>query len=255
MGQFIVEFDLKTKSPLTVEDGDVIVDKGYRTVTVRNVEADSTDDAENKARREANAFLDELCLQYGISLEVGSGLAVGPQDSPATRHIKKYFMKVSTRGGHRERIPSKVKEVSAKASNSKAYYRKASISKDTFDKFRNLYLAIEHVASKVAAAKVKGTLRDSKLIELALRECFSSTVQSLDRYLPVRDFVSTGDTIRDVAGFLFKTHRCEVNHSKLTESTKVPYVYDDEWDVQVAIPITEFIAKSLIAYEDAHLIP
>jgi len=255
MGQFIVEFDLKTKSPLTVENGDVIVDKGFKTVTVRNVEADSTDDAEKKARREANAFVDELCLQYGVNLEVGSGWTVGPQNSPTTRHIKKYFIKVNVRGGHRKRIPRKVKEVSIRPSNSKAYWRKASLSQDTFDIFRNLYLAIEHVASKIAAAKGKGTCRDSELIELALDECFSSTVHSLERYLPVRGFASTGDTIRDVAAFLYKAHRCELNHSKVTGNTKVPYVYDDEWDVQVAIPITEFVAKSLIAYEDAHLMP
>ena len=55
MGLFIVEFDLNTKPPLTVENGDVIVDRGIPTITVRNVEADSVDDAEKKARHKANA--------------------------------------------------------------------------------------------------------------------------------------------------------------------------------------------------------
>jgi hypothetical protein len=98
MGLFIVEFNLKTRSPVTVENGDVIVDRGFSTVTVRNVEADSRDDAENKARPKANAFLDELCQQYEIDLEIGNGWTVMLQDSPATRHIKKYTLKGTLRG-------------------------------------------------------------------------------------------------------------------------------------------------------------
>ena len=45
MALYIFEFALKTSSPITVENGDVIVDRGWDTVTVRNVEADSSDEA------------------------------------------------------------------------------------------------------------------------------------------------------------------------------------------------------------------
>lgn len=48
MGPFIVEFNLRTRSPLTVESGDAIVDTGYSTVTVRSVPAESHDAAINK---------------------------------------------------------------------------------------------------------------------------------------------------------------------------------------------------------------
>jgi len=85
MGLFIVEFDLRARSPITVENGDVIVDRGYSTVTVRNVETGSTDDPANKARLKANALLDELCRQYEINLKIGNSWTVMLQDSPATR--------------------------------------------------------------------------------------------------------------------------------------------------------------------------
>jgi hypothetical protein len=139
MGLFIVEFNLKTRSPVTVENGDVIVDKGYSTVTVRDVEANSTDDAESEARPKANAFLDELCRQYEIDLEIGNGWTVMLQDSPATRHIKKYTLKGTLKGGHRRRVPRVLKAVEVRPSDAKTYYRKATISKDPFDKFRNVF--------------------------------------------------------------------------------------------------------------------
>ena len=255
MGLFIVEVNLKDRSPVTVENGDVIVDKGYSTVTVRNVQAESHDDAANKARPKADAFLNELCLQHEINLEIGNGWTVMPQDSPATRHIKKFHLKIYTTGGHRKKIPRVLNKVEIRPSDAKTYYRKAAISQDTFDKFRNLYLVIENVASKIAAAKSKDGCRDSELIELALRECFSSNVQLLEDHSHIRGLVGKGDTIKKVAVFLFKGYRCQLNHSKAIEDKKIPFNPNDEWEVQSVLPLAEFVAKSLISYEDTHLAP
>jgi len=258
MGLFIVEFNLKNKqqrSPLTVENGDVIVDKGCSTVTVRSVEADSHDDAENKARPKANAFLDELCRQYGINLEVGNGCTIMLQDSPATRHIKNLYLKVYTKGGHRKRIPRVLKEVEVRPSDAKTYYRKAAISQDPFDKFRNLYLAIENVASKIVVAKGKGSLRELDLVRIALQECFSSNKQLLEEHSHVYGFENTGDIFLDVATFLYKKNRVQLSHSKTSERKKIPFNPADEWEVQVSLPLAEIVANSLLSYEDTHLIP
>jgi hypothetical protein len=253
MGLYIVEFNLEAKSPVTVEDGEVITDKGYSTVTVRNVEADSHEDAMSKARPRADAFLNELSLQYAINLEIGNGCTIGLQKSPTTRHIKKYTIKVKTLGGHRKKIPRVLKEVEIKPSDAKAYYRKAAISQDTFDKFRNLYLAIENVASKIALAKGAGLRYESELLQFALQECFSSDEQLLKNNSHVSGFENTGDIFQDVASFLYKTHRVQLNHSKASEDKKVPFNPDDEWRVQVSLPLAELVAKSLISYEDTHL--
>jgi hypothetical protein len=255
MGLFIVEFNLKARSPVTVENGDVIVDRGYSTVTVRNVEADSTDDAANKARPKANALLDELCRQYEINLEIGNGWTVMLQDSPTTRHIKKFYLKTYTTGGHRKKYPRTLKEVVIKPSDSKAYYRKAAISQDPFDKFRNLYLAIENVASKIVVAKGKGSCGELDLVRIALQECFSSNKQLLKEHSHVYGFENTGDIFLDVATFLYKKNRVQLSHSKASKNKKIPFNPDDEWEVQVSLPLAEIVANSLLSYEDTHLLP
>ena len=254
MELFIVEFNLRGKSPVTVENGDVIVDKGYSTVTVRNVEADSNDDAPEKARPKAEALLDELCWQNEIKLEIGNGYTVMKQDSPTTRHIKKYTIKVYTTGGHRKRIPRVLDKVEIRTSDAKTYYRKAAISEDPFDKFRNLYLAIENVASKIAAAKGEHPPSESELLQFALKECFSSNRQLLEEHSHVYGFENTGDIFLDVATFLYKRNRVQLSHSKASGKKKIPFNPADEWEVQVSLYLAELVAESLLSYEDAHLL-
>ena len=254
MGLFIVEFNLRARSPVTVENGDVIVDKGYSTVTVRNVKADSVEDAENKARPKANAILDELCRQYEIKLEIGNGCTIMQQDSPTTRHIKTFDIKVFTRGGHRKRIPRVLNKVEIRPSDAKTYYRKAALSQDPFNKFRNLYLAIENVASKIAAAKGEPLRPELKLLQFALKECFSSNRQLLEEHSHVYGFKNTGNIFLDVATFLYKKNRVQLNHSKASENKKIPFNPADEWEVKVSLPLAELVAESLISYEDDDLL-
>lgn len=237
-----------------MENGDVIVDKGWSTVTVRNVEANSTDDAENKARPKANAFLDELCRQYEINLEIGNGWTVMLQDSPATRHIKEYNLKIKLKGGHRKRIPHVLKEIEIRSSDAKTYYRKAAISNDPFDKFRNLYLAIENIASKIEVAKGKHFRYEKDRLKFALQECFSSNKQLLEEHSHVSGFENTGDISQDVACFLWEKNRIQLNHSKAGKNKKIPFNPNDEWEVQVSLPLAEIVANSLLSYEDTHLL-
>jgi hypothetical protein len=254
MGLFIVEFDLRARSPVTIENGDVILDRGYSTVTVRNVKADSIEGAEDKARPKANAMLDELCRQYEIKLEIGNGCTMMLQGSPTTRHIKKFHMKTFTTGGHRKRIPRVLNEVEIRPSDAKTYYRKAALSEDPFDKFRNLYLAIENVASKIAAAKGEHLRSELELLQFALKECFSSNRQLLEEHSHARGFENTGDIFLDVATFLYKKNRVQLSHSKVGQKTKMPFNRADEWEVQVSLHLAELVAGCLISYEDAHLL-
>jgi len=45
-----------------------------------------------------------------------------------------------------------------------------------------------------------------------------------------------------------------LNHSKATESKKIPFNPQDEEEVQSALPLVEFVAKSLLEYEDRSLL-
>lgn len=255
MGLFIVEFNLRARSPVTVENGDVIVDKGYSTITVRNVKADSMEDAVKKAKPKANAMLDELLMQYERKLEMGNGCTVMTQDSPMTRHIKEFNVKVCVRGGHRKRIPRVINKVEIRPSDAKSYYRKAALSRDVFDKFRNLYLAIENVASKMAATEGGAIPGELKLLEFALEKCFSSNKQMLEKHSHVYGFKNTGDIFLDVATFLYKKNRVQLNHSKASEEKKIPFNTADEWEVQVSLTLAELVARSLLSYEETHLLP
>src|SRR4030042_5908758 len=256
MGLYIVEFNMRARSPVTVENGDVIIDKGYATVTVRNVKADSVEDAENKAMPKANALLDELCRQYEVKLEVGNGCTIMLQDSPETRHIKEFDMKVFAKGGHRKKIRRVLNKVEIRPSDARTYYRKAALSKDTFDKFRNLYLAIENVASKIAAAKGKhfGYGKELGLLKFALQECFSSNKKLLEEHSHAYGFKNTGDILLDVATYLYKKNRVQLSHSKAGEERKIPFNTDDEREVEGSLYLAEFVAGAALSEEDDNLL-
>ncbi len=55
--------------------------------------------------------------------------------------------------------------------------------------------------------------------------------------------------------FLYVKNRVQLNHSKASKNKKIPFNPNDEWEVQVSLPLAELVAKSLTSYEDTHLIP
>jgi hypothetical protein len=249
MPVFYVEFNLRKRSPLTVENGGVIVDKGHTRITVRNIEADSHDDAIQKARPRAEAFLDDLHFRHGITLETGTGLGVGLQDSPEFRHSG-YDAKLKVKGGHREKFPHTLKEVAIKPSDSKALYRSAAICQHPFDRFRNLFLVIENVASKI----VKDWSNETELIKLALQTCFTPRLQDLEHFIGQYGFEYKGDIIDQVASELYGNYRTALFHSKANRDKKIPFKLEDERKVQRVLPLADFVAKSLLAYEDTYLL-
>jgi len=265
MPVFYVEFNLKKRSPVTVENGNVVVDKGHPRITVRNIEADSHDDAIQKARPRAEEFLDDLHFRERIVLETGTGLGVGLQDSPEFRHSD-YDATLKAKGGHREKFPDTLKEVATKPSDAKALYRSAAICQHPFDRFRNLFLVIENVASKIQGVKELGKSEvkqfsesgqsyEEGLLKLALDECFGKDPRSLKqtaKNLP--EFDDVQETNSQVAKILFEGYRCQLNHSKALENKKIPFNLEDERTVQQVLPLADFVAKSLLSYEDTHLL-
>jgi len=249
MPVFYVEFYLRKRSPLTVENGDVIVDKGHPHITVRNIEADSYDDAVQKARPKLKEFLDDLNFRGRVALETVPGSGVGLQDSPEFRYSG-YDATLKAKGGHRKRVPSVLETVQMKPSDAKTYYRKAAISEDPFDKFRNLYLAIENVASKI----VKDWSNETELIKLALQTCFSPKLQDLEHFVGQYGFEYKGDIIDQVASELYRNYRLGLFHSKANRDKKIPFNLEDERKVQRILPLADFVAKSLLSYEDTYLL-
>ena len=149
MGIFIIEYDLTSKPPTTVENGDVIIDKGYSTVVVRNIESVSHEDARKRAKPKAESFLNELCWRYGIVLKLGKGSTSAPQEDIAIRHLSRIHIKGSMKGWHRPKYPKTLNQLPIRPSDAKALYRKAMISDDPRDKFRELFLVIENIVTKI----------------------------------------------------------------------------------------------------------
>jgi len=87
-----------------------------------------------------------------------------------------------------------------------------------------------------------------------LQECFSSNKQLLEEHSHVYGFENSGDIFLDVATFLYKRNRVQLSHSKTTKRKKIPFNPADEWEVQVSLPLAELVAKSLLSYEDTHLL-
>jgi len=265
MPVFYVEFYLRKRSPLTVENGDVILDKGYASITVRNVQADSDDDAIQKARPKAEALLDDLHFRHGIALETGTGSGAGLQDSPEFRHSG-YHATLKVKGGHREKFPHTLKDVAIKPSDSKALYRRAAICQYPFDRFHNLYRAIENVASKIQVVKELGKSEvkqfsesgqsyEEGLLKLALDECFGKDPRSLKQVVKnLPEFDDVQETSPQVAKILFEGYRCQLNHSKALENKKIPFNLEDERAVQRVLPLADFVAKSLLSHEDTYLL-
>ena len=175
------------------------------------------------------------------------------QGSPIPRHIMEFRGETFTTGGRRKRRPTVLKEVKVKPSASKAYFRKAAISNDSFDIFRNYYLAIENVASKIAVKRNIRNYRDGDLIEIALRECFSSDLELLEDNCNIPGFKPTGNIIEAIAMQLYRSYRCALNHAKNERNNKIPFDDDDEQKVSSVLPLTELIVNSLINYEDNNL--
>lgn len=253
MSLYIVEIDLNKKSPITIENGDAIMDKGRNTVTVRNVEACSLEDAEAKAREQANSLLDELSVQYGTCLVLKNRLTIKKQDSREERHIKTLRMKISLKGYHRNLPPRKLESIEIKPAEAKAYYRAALMATNPFDEFRNYFLAIENVASNKEFMYVPKEGLD--YVTHAIQKCFSSDEdkQGLVDHAHARGFKDTGNICKDVSDFLYQENRIQINHAKANQRKKLPFSDRDLRAVEGASFLAEYVAKKLIAFNDSNL--
>ncbi len=250
---YIVEIDLNKKAPMTIENGDVIMDKGRNTVTVRNIQAKTDDDAIAIAKEKANLLLDELGYLYGTFLILGTGYTFGKQDSSEIRHIRTRILKVYTKGGHRNLPPRRVDRIDIKPMEAKAYYRAALMSTNTFNEFRNYYLAIDNVASNEEFMYVPQ--KGLNYVLFAIQKCFSSDEekQGLADHAHAKGFKSTGNICKDVSDFLYQENRNQLNHAKAKEPKKIPFRDQDLRVVEGASFLAKYVAKKLIAFYDSNL--
>lgn len=251
MSFYIVEINLNKKTPTTIKNGDVILDRGYDTVTVRNIEANSNEEAAVKAREKANHLLNELSIKHGIKLSLKDGLTIGKQSSPDERHIRTYRMKIWLAGYHRKLPPRKINSVYIKPSEAKAYYRAAQMATNSYEEFRNLFLAIENIVTDKSVFCISANSQ-REFITNALKQCFATEEdkQKLRDHTHTIGYNDTGEIYKDVSEFLYKENRNQLNHAKAKESKKLPFKDEDVREVGNACFLAEYVAKRLIEFYD-----
>jgi len=256
------------------------VSQGSDQLVAELIEACDESNAQQRALTAANLFLDALSWKCSATFAIDSNSQHIEYVTPTgQKHISitasasivltnsVTVVKKDSSGNILEvSDSSKPGRIEIKPSDAARYYRHAHLTDDPFNRFHDLYLTAENIASKIQVTKglsqkdVKrlsesGESGEEGLLKLALDACFSSNPHSLRqvaRNLP--EFDEAKDTIPQVAKILFKGYRCQLNHSKALDDKKIPFNPEDEKEVRAALPLMEFVANSLLCYEDNSLL-
>ena len=223
-----IDFTLDRHSNLEVhaQEGDMraSVEKGSSRLRVEGVEAASEDAARNLAEIFANKFLNTLAYKWDEALGIAPlPWASEPTGEPGNKSVH-VGNSISSRssltltkidaGGNVVEVydsdrPGKI-EVSK--SEAAAYYRRAALAGDPFDKFRNFYLVAENVADQIRLAKQCETPKEQSLLREALETCFAANSGLLVQVAEaVPGFVAGTDVFNGVAELLYKAHRCQLS--------------------------------------------
>lgn len=268
-----ISLTLDRASPVEADSkfGDVTVGVKLETreLSVLGIQAADKNEAIAKAEELANPFLDTLSWKHDVDLAIDPTALRAEEIGPDGRkhaHLQgKETISVSERvlivlkdatGNVVEvRDSAKPGRIGVKRSEAAAYYRRARLSSDPFDRFRNFYLVAENVADRIRAnKKVSRKLYEQKLLKLALGECFRSDRTPLHKVASsVAEYHDQGNIIAEVARLLYKGYRCQLNHAKASQNKKVPFDPENEQQVKAVLPLMEFIARSLLDYEERNL--
>lgn len=249
----------------------VEVEENSSQVAIHNVDAADGDEARGKALSAANQFLNTLSWKHDCHLAVGSNaerveyvtptgqkhVSVRVGDGSISIRERAIVVKKDASGNIIEaRDSQKLGRIGVKPSDAAAYYRQAHLTNDPFERFRNLYLAVENIADRIRTDKglSKKQFSEHSLLQLALDTCFAKDMQPLIKVAKrVYALDKKQGIIPKVAEILYKALRCQLNHSKASEDKKVPFNPQDEEEVKSALPLMDLVAKSLLGYEESSL--
>ena len=245
-----------------IDGGTVTVYKNSQEMDVTSLVAQEQQHAIAAARFLGNLFLNKLSWKhdrhYEIAYPVRSAriLPSGQEDvrdiEPPIVYGASIEMKIVDSSGNVIGDSTELGKIEVGRSEAASYYRRAQLTLDPFDKFRNFYSVIENVSSKI----YKKTAGEPEKIELecALTICFSNSLESL-KEVAMTDptFNSRENTITEVVRILYTSNRCEIAHSKAYKDKKIPFDPQDEKEVMYVLPLVKFVAKTILEYEDSSL--
>jgi hypothetical protein len=266
---WVARFALKKPSPVdagySFSTGRVHVTMHSSEIVAEEVSVASYKDAQKKALELCNLFLDQLSAEGHADLEVKAvecrlettdpngqvHISVTPDAEVICLTERIIVVKRDSSGKVIEFSDSNKPVIkSVKHTDAKSYYRKAKLSEDAFEAFRNFYLVAENVADGIRLQKGLGKIREQELLRQGLEECFRGKVDSLKhKTVSVHGAAMGVDICAGVAETLYKGDRCRLNHSKLMQQKRVPFNPSDEDQVKKALPLIEYVAKSFLDYE------
>jgi len=256
----------------------VKVQENSTQVVVHDVDAADADEAFKKALSAANQFLNTLSWKHNNHLEIQTRtFSEELTESSGKKHVinslapASIVLEARITTVHKDSSGNiigvsdsrKPGRINVNPSDAATYYRRARLTDDPFDRFRNLYLATENVSDRI---RMKRGLNKQELNEiygvqsselallrLALNECFENNLHPLIGATRIYTFDNNQSIVPQVAQMLYKGHRCQLDHSKASEDKKIPFNLQDEEEVKTALPLMDFIAKSLLGYEETSL--
>jgi hypothetical protein len=260
--RFILAGGAYVQADAVIDGAEVTVSKGAREFDVVGVIADSQEHAISTARFLANMFLNKLSWRHGHHLEIAypvrtsRNLASGQEDvqciEPPVVYAASIELRILDAAGNVVADSTKLGKIEVGRSEAAPYYRRAHLSNDPFDKFRNFYLAVENVSSSLRVKVNRSSLKEQRLLEAALTECFRGREDSLTQAAKGTAGLDLNKPVaQEVSKVLYKGHRCQLNHSKALQDKKIPFDPQDEEDVQSVLPLVDFVAKCLLEYEEA----
>ena len=253
-----VYFYLTSPSPISlnfeINNFRVRVIESFKQISVHNIQAVNQNAAWTKALDAATTCIDCLSWKYDVVLSINIGRLNIEEIDLIGKTVNRtgYASAVAravivVKGIHQTPAIIKIKK-----SEAASYYRKGCLSVDPFDKFRNVYFAVENISSQIYR-KQPGEPEKIEL-ERALEVCFVNRLQSLFEVAKAEPtFNAKETTISEVTRILYTINRCQLNHSKVYKDKKVPFDPQSETEVMNALPLVKFVAKTFLEYEESSL--
>lgn len=243
-----------------VEGAKVSGERGKDSIFVTHIQAESFEEARDKALSLANKFLDEFCLESDFAARI-LPMPCWVEDPKGSRFLvvadeaivldDEFLLEKRRANGAliERRSSSDPVKIEVDAQDCSRFFRKGRLSeeaRDWFDAFRNYFFAIEWIS---AAHTTSG--REKSRLVATLKQCFQDQKalnELRQRATSCEGFTErAGDLYTDVAEFLYHV-RCQLSHAKPDDTHKRPFDTTHEAEVKAAVPLARYVARELIKW-------
>jgi hypothetical protein len=159
--------------------------------------------------------------------------------------------------------PVNIGKIDTTKSAAATYYRRAHLANHPFIIFENLYKTIENIADRIKLksgfdnkslkGKYKSKSYKKSLLHLSLEECFHSDSRQLHQIAKSIPSMCIDESriFEELAEQIYEGYRNRITHSKTAKKPYDPNKESDKQKIQEILPLMEFIALSLLKYEEA----